>query len=254
MICQDTGIPGKCDIIVYMLIRLQKYLADCGVASRRKAEELILSGKIRVNGQVVTQLGTKVDPASDKVYLEGRPVKPPAKKIYIKLNKPVGYYSSCVSQKGERTVLDLVQNIPERLYPVGRLDVNSEGLMILTNDGELANRLMHPRYEHEKEYIVNVQLTINNEQLRNLQSGIIIEGKKTLPAKVRQINDLSFSIVLKEGKKRQIRRMVEAAGNKVVGLKRIRLGNLQLGELPIGKSEYLTAQELKDLVSDYKKE
>jgi len=247
------------------MIRLQKYLADCGVASRRKAEELILAGKIRVNGQVVTQLGTKVDPGKDTVTSNGRRVTR-SKYIYIKLNKPTGFYSSCVSQKGERTVLDLVKNIPERLYPVGRLDVSSEGLLILTNDGELANKLMHPRYEHEKEYIVNVQLPMarqarhlhpersrgmTNDQLRSLSSGIVIDGEKALPAKVKQIDENSFSIVLKEGKKRQIRRMVEAVavGNQVVGLKRVRIGQLKLGDLPVGRSAFLTAQEVRNLLT-----
>lgn len=218
-----------------MLIRLQKYIADCGCASRRKAEELILQGKVKVNGSRVTRLGSRVDPENDKVLLDGRPVKPQLKKIYLKVYKPIGFFSSCVSQKGERTILDLVPAVKERLYPVGRLDQDSEGLMILTNDGEYAFRMMHPRYGHEKEYLVEVQLTINNEQLTKLGQGIVLDGKKTLPARVKKLGDKEFSIVLKEGRKRQIRRMVEATGNRVVKLKRVRIGKILLGDLRPGQ-------------------
>jgi pseudouridine synthase len=144
--------------------------------------------------------------------------------------------------------MDLIKGIKERLYPVGRLDQDSEGLMILTNDGETANRLMHPRYEHEKEYLVNIELRITNDELKNLGSGILIDGKRTLPAKVKQEGERSFSIVLKEGKKRQIRRMVEAIGNKVTSLRRIRIKNVRLGDLPVGKSAYLTPSEIRGLV------
>jgi pseudouridine synthase len=228
-------------------MRLQKYIADCGLASRRKAEELIRAGKVKVNGQIITQLGTKIDPAKDKVFVDGKLLKPKADKIYIKLNKPRGYYSSCVSQRGERTVLDLVKNVKERLYPVGRLDVASEGLMILTNDGELANRLMHPRYEHEKEYIINVECRITNDELMKLQSGIVIDGEKTRPAKIALIGQKEFRIILKEGKKRQIRKMVEAVGNRVVQLKRIRIKNIHLGELGPGQFKFLSPNEVKDL-------
>ena len=142
-----------------------------------------------------------------------------------------------------------MKDVPDRLYPVGRLDIDSEGLMLLTNDGELANRLTHPRYEHEKEYEVNVQLTINNEQLKKLSSGIRIDEKKTLPAKIKRTGPRSFRIVLKEGKKRQIRRMVEAIGNRVVNLKRVRIKNIELGKLPLGSFQYLTKEELKKLIA-----
>jgi len=230
-------------------VRLQKYIADCGVASRRKAEELIGHGKVTVNGQLVDQFGTKIDPAKDKVEVDGVPVRPASKKIYLKLNKPRGIVSSCVSQRGEPTICDLIKDVEERLYPVGRLDQASEGLMILTNDGELANRLMHPRYEHEKEYLVTCRLAATGYQLQQLQKGIVIEGEKTLPAKITLLALKEFSIVLREGKKRQIRLMMEAVGNKVVTLKRVRIKNIQLGDLKPGQYRPLTADELKNLRS-----
>jgi 23S rRNA pseudouridine2605 synthase len=218
--------------------RLQKYLADCGLASRRKAEELIRAGKVSVNGQVVTKMGIKVDPERDKVELGGSVVRLLEKKIYFKINKPTGYYSSCVSQRGERTVLDLVKDVKERLYPVGRLDVSSEGLMILTNDGELANKLMHPRYEHEKEYEVNLESPVTGRELTKLQAGM---------AKVILLRPQELRVILKEGKNRQIRKMVEAVGNKVVSLKRTRIGRVRLGNLPPGRGEELTPAEIRSL-------
>lgn len=228
-------------------VRLQKFIAECGVASRRKAEELIKAGEVKVNGRIIDTLGTKIDPATDKIEIGGLVVRWLEKKVYIKLNKPRGYVSSCVSQKGERTILDLVKDVPGRLYPVGRLDCDSEGLMILTNDGELANKLMHPRYEHEKEYLVDVTSPVTSYALNEMGNGMEIEGEKTKPAKVKQISEKSFSIILKEGKKRQIRLMVEAVGNRVVKLKRIRIKNILLGGLPAGQYQYLSAAELKSL-------
>jgi 23S rRNA pseudouridine2605 synthase len=230
-------------------VRLQKYIADCGVASRRKAEEMIVAGKVSVNGKLADQLGTKIDPAQDKVEVEGKPVRPASKKIYLKLNKPRGIVSSCVSQRGEPTICDLIRDVDERLYPVGRLDQASEGLILLTNDGELANRLMHPRYEHEKEYLVTCRLEVTGYQLQQLKTGIVIEDAKTLPAKVTLLGRKEFSIVLREGKKRQIRLMLEAVGNKVKTLKRVRVKNILLGDLKPGQYRPLTAEELKDLRS-----
>ena len=233
-------------MIMASLIRLQKYLADCGIASRRKAEQLITSGVITVNGEVITKLGTKVDPATDKVLVNGKPAKLEEKKIYIKLNKPRGVISSCY-QSGETTILDLVKDIPYRLYPVGRLDKNSEGLIILTNDGELANQLMHPRFGHEKEYEVVAKNPLTAVELKAMARGIMIEGHKTLPAKVFIKDPQRFNIILKEGKKRQIRQMVEAIGNRVASLKRIRINNIKLGTLKPGEYALLKENEIKSL-------
>ena len=230
------------------LVRLQKYLAECGVAARRKAEKLIALGKVAVNGEAVTRPGTKIDPAVDHVTVNGKPVKPEARKIYLKLNKPRGVISSCY-QSGEKTILDLVKDIPHRLYPAGRLDKDSEGLILLTNDGELANRLMHPRYEHEKEYVVNAECRITNDELRSLRSGMQIEGERTLPAKVKLLGPTALSITLKEDKKRQIRKMIEAVGNRVVSLKRIRIKNIILGNLAPGKYSYLGKDDIDSLLA-----
>lgn len=230
-------------------VRLQKYIADCGVTSRRKAEELIKLGQVEVNGSRVTSLGSRVDPDKDTVVVNGKKLHPTEKKIYLKLNKPRGIVSSCVSQRGEPTICDLIKDVDERLYPVGRLDQASEGLILLTNDGELANRLMHPRYEHEKEYLVTCRLEVTGYQLQQLKSGIMLEDQKTLPAKVTLLGRKEFSIVLREGKKRQIRLMMAAVGNKVNTLKRVRIKNIMLGDLKPGQYRPLTAEELKNLRS-----
>ena len=222
-------------------MRLQKFIAECGIASRRKAEELIVAGRVRVNGEFCTKLGTKINPALDKVSVKGELLKQKPKKIYIKLYKPEGFISSCSSCQGA-TILDLLKAIPERLYPVGRLDKDSSGLVLLTNDGELANRLMHPRYEHEKEYTVNVQFTLLDEQLEKLRAGVELETGKTLPAKVTKLGNREFRIILKEGKKRQIKMMLRAIGNRVTRLKRIRIGNIRLGALKPGEYEILNSQ------------
>jgi pseudouridine synthase len=232
------------------MIRLQKYLADCGVASRRKAEELIIKGLIDVNGDVVTKLGTKIDPQKDKVTFNGQTLGPKRdKKIYLKLNKPRGVVTSCVSLKGEGTIIDLIKGVKERLFPIGRLDMDTQGLILLTNDGDLANRLMHPRYEHEKEYLVEVELPLTAKMLTQLEKDIVIDEQQALPAKIVLENPKMFTIVLREGKKRQIRRMVEAVGNKVVRLTRTRIGQIQLGSLRMGAYQPLTDRELAGLLA-----
>ena len=227
-------------------VRLQKYIAECGIASRRSSEKLIVLGKVKVNGEVIKKLGTKVDPEKDIIIVNGKKLKKKEKKIYIKLNKPRGIISSC-SERGKKTVLDLISDIPYRLYPVGRLDADSQGLMILTNDGELANNLMHPRYEHEKEYQISVKEPIKADQLKKLKEGIEIDGEKTLPVKIYAKGTKRFNIVLREGKNRQIRRMLEALGNEVTFLKRVRIKNIELGNLKVGKYEYLTRNEIHSL-------
>ena len=227
-------------------VRIHKFMAECGVASRRAAEKLIAAGKVTINEQVA-KVGDKIDPAIDKVMVNGQQIQHKEKKVYLKLYKPVGVISATSDDK-EKTVVDLVKDVPGRLYPVGRLDMGSEGLMILTNDGDLANKLMHPRYEHEKEYEVNVQCPISNDQLMKLEQGIILDGKKTLPAKVTRINELKLRIVLKEGRNRQIRRMLEAVGSRASRLERIRIKNIKIGQLAPGEYAHLSAVELKDLL------
>lgn len=229
-------------------IRIQKFIADCGLASRRQAEELMKLGQVKLNGRVVTEMGTRIDPARDRVEVRGKRCEGKERRLYLKIYKPRGVVSSCRTYPHELAIVDLVKDIPERLYPVGRLDKASEGLMLLTNDGELANRLMHPSFEHEKEYEVTVKYPITKEQLTKLEKGIELEEGKTLPARAFRRSDTRFNIILKEGKKRQIRRMVEAVENKVVKLVRIRIKNILVGNLEPGQYSSLSPQEFKDLL------
>lgn len=229
-------------------MRLQKFISRAGYCSRRHAEELILSGKVTVNGQIVTQLGTKIDPEKDRVEVEGTRVFPDENLVYIALNKPKGFVTSC-SHPGEKIVLDLV-NIPQRIYPVGRLDKDSTGLLLLTNDGKLHLKLTHPSFDHEKEYLVTVARPIPDGALKAIESGLKILGTRTRPARVKKISDVRFKIILKEGRNRQIRRMVRKVGSRVTDLKRIRIANIRLGNLPEGKWRYLDVSEKKLLISD----
>ncbi len=228
-------------------IRLQKFLSQAGVCSRRQGEEYIVSGHVRVNGRTVTELGTKIDPDRDQVTFRGKPVIAADKLIYIALNKPSGYVTSC-DQPGDKTVMQLV-DIPARVYPVGRLDKDSAGLLLLTNDGRLHHRLSHPSFDHEKEYEVTTAGPVPDSALARMAKGMNIMGAKTRAAEVRRISPASFRIILKEGKNRQIRRMVEKVGNHVRTLKRIRISNIQLARLPEGTWRYLTEKEKEHLLS-----
>ena len=229
-------------------MRLQKYLAGCGVASRRKAEELIARGLVSVNGEVVTQMGTLVSPG-DEVAVEGRVVRPEEEKRYILYYKPVGEVTTVSDPQGRPTVLDHFRDYPVRLYPVGRLDFDSEGLLILTNDGELTQRLTHPSHEVEKRYIARVSNRLGGEQLHALRAGVMLDGRKTAPAKVRVLREDPFStdllITIHEGRNRQIRRMVEAVGHQVVRLKRVQYGALALGDLERGQWRELRPDEVE---------
>ena len=222
-------------------MRLQKFLSGAGVCSRRKGEELIKEGRIKVNGKRVSELGTKVDSDKDFVEFDGRPVALDSQLVYIALNKPKDYVSSCY-QKGDKTVLDLL-SISERVYPVGRLDKDSTGLLLLTNDGRLHYRLTHPSFDHEKEYEVTVANALPEGVLRKLAQGLPMMGTKTRPARVKRISTRRFLIVLQEGKNRQIRRMIRKVGNQVTDLKRIRIANIRLGNLPPGRWRYLSDKE-----------
>ncbi len=228
-------------------IRIQKYLSSAGICSRRKAESYIRAGRVRVNGQTVTVLGTKIDPHKDRIEVDGRPVGAPAQMLYIALNKPKGYVTSC-DHPGQDLVVDLV-DLPERIYPVGRLDKDSVGLLLLTNDGRLHHRLSHPSFDHEKEYEVSVKHPIDDGILAHLSRGVVLKGVPTRPARVERISGRRFRIVLKEGRNRQIRRMVSKVGHEVIRLKRIRVANIRLGRLPTGAWRYLTPAEKKTLLS-----
>lgn len=230
-----------------MMVRLQKYLSMAGVCSRRTGEDYIRSGRVTVNGGVVTELGTRVDPEKDRVTVDGKTVSRADEKIYILLHKPPGYVTSR-SHRGEKIVLDLV-DVAERLNPVGRLDKDSSGLLLLTNDGRLHHRLIHPSFDHEKEYAVETRAPISDADLETLGRGVMIDNRKTRPARVLRLSANAFRITLKEGRKRQIRRMVEAVGNRVHTLHRIRMATLRLGDLKSGQWRHLSNMEIKKLLA-----
>ncbi len=232
------------------LVRLQKFLSAAGVCSRRKGEALIAAGRVRVNGQVVTVLGTKIDPATDRVEVDGRPVVDRARRVYLALNKPEGVVTSC-EQTGAPVVLDLI-DLEERVYPIGRLDKDSTGLVLLTNDGPLHHRLLHPSFDHEKEYDVTVARPIPEGALRRLAQGMPLMGTRTRPARVTRLSASRFKIVLQEGKNRQIRRMVRKVGHSVVRLHRIRVAGIRLGDLKPGQWRHLTTEEVKALTTPAK--
>lgn len=222
-------------------MRLQKFLSTAGICSRRKGEELISSGKVRVNGKIVTELGAKVDPDVDFIEVDGQTAAVRKKYIYIALNKPKEYVTSC-KHPGERIVLELV-DIPERIYPIGRLDKDSTGLLLLTNDGRMHYQLTHPSFDHEKEYEVTVAQPITDGALRKMAEGVPMMAGKTRPSRIQRLSARRFRIVLKEGKNRQIRRMVRKMGNQVTGLHRIRVAEIRLGGLAPGDWRHLTEKE-----------
>jgi 23S rRNA pseudouridine2605 synthase len=229
--------------------RLQKILAAAGRGSRRACEELIRAGRVAVNGQVA-QLGQKADPARDRITLDGKPVQIRKATTYIALYKPVGVVSTAHDPEGRQAVVDLVPS-EARLYPVGRLDMLSEGLILLTDDGELALRLTHPRYEHPKEYRVHVAGRVTEEAIAQWQEGVLLEEGPTAPADISVLRyerrSTWLRVVLYEGRKREIRRVVELLGYSVQKLVRTRIGPIRLGQLKPGEWRYLTAQELAEL-------
>lgn len=231
--------------------RLQKFIARCGIASRREAENIILSGRVAVNKKTVTELGTKVDEDNDKVFLDGERILPEKKLYYIMLNKPKGYVTTVKDEFDRKTVLELVQDLDARLYPVGRLDYDSEGLLLLTNDGDFAYKLTHPTQHVPKKYHAVVEGTADLEHVLKLRKGVLIDGYLTKPAKV-EIADVrerttQLNITISEGKNRQIRRMCEAVGLPVIKLTRVNIGGISLGNLPKGKWRHLTEAEIKIL-------
>jgi pseudouridine synthase len=229
------------EIFIMAVMRLQKFLSTAGVCSRRKGEEFIKASRVKVNGEIVSELGTKVDPDTDAIEVDGKPIQADRELIYIKLNKPQGYVSSC-HQKGEKIVVELL-DISERVYPIGRLDKDSNGLLILTNDGRLHHRLSHPSFDHEKEYEVTLVRPIPKGALQKLAKGLPMMDTKTRPANVKRISARRFRIILQEGKNRQIRRMIRKVGNQVTDLKRIRIANITLGNLRQGSWRHLSKTE-----------
>lgn len=228
-------------------MRINKYLALCGVGSRRKVEEYVLNGNIKVNGKVVTVLSTDINPKSDKVMYLDKDVTLPSCYVYYKFNKPKGYICSAKDEKGRKTIYDLVK-VNNRVFSVGRLDYNSEGLLLLTNDGDFANKLTHPTNHIDKEYIVTIEGEITEGELAVLRAGVVENGNRMPSAKVNLIsyqNKLSrLSVIIDEGQNRQIRRMFEAIGKNIVLLKRVAIGGLKLGGLERGKYRPLTDKEL----------
>ncbi|MBE6776700.1 MAG: rRNA pseudouridine synthase [Ruminococcaceae bacterium] len=233
-------------------IRLQKHLAECGIASRRKAEELIEMGKVKVNGHVAT-IGTKVDPKRDKITVRGKNVVANTTKMYIMLHKPRGFVTTASDEKGRKCVTDLVKDADVRLFPVGRLDMNSEGLLLMTNDGEFANKLTHPSYHVNKTYRVTVKGETNDEKIIQLKEGIMLDGEKTLPCDCfvaeRKPDRTVLIFVIQEGRNRQIRRMCEAVKLEVLRLKRTEIAGVKLGMLPRGSWRPLNEKEMRRLTS-----
>lgn len=241
------------------LIRLNKFIASSGFTARRKADELIKSGRVAVNSKVVTGLGTKIKPETDIVRVDGELIKPPSEKkqkyIYILLNKPAGYVTTTSDEKNRPTVLDLVK-IRQRIYPVGRLDYDTEGLLLLTNDGELANRLMHPKYGVYKTYVVKINKPIDEKSLAKLREGVKIEGgrerrsRMTSEARINVVpksDGKQLRISIHEGRNRQVRKMLEAVGCYVRRLRRIEYANLTIKGMRDGEWRYLSGEEVKKL-------
>ena len=229
--------------------RLQKILAKAGVASRRGAEELIRQGKVTVDGRVVTEMGTKVDPEIQDIECDGVGLTSQEKKVYILLHKPTGYLSTVDDPQGRPIVTDLLKNIKERVYPVGRLDLDTDGALLFTNDGELAQKILHPSHEVNKTYVAKVKGLPGRKKLDALSRGIELEGRKTWPASIKVLKTEAHSaviqIIIHEGRKRQVRKMFEAIGHPVLELKRIAYGQLELGGLEPGKYRFLTPADIK---------
>lgn len=231
-------------------MRLQKYMAECGVASRRKAEEMILAGQVTVNGVRITEMGVQVE-EGDEVRVDGKIIRPETQKRYVLYHKPAGEVTTVSDPEGRTCVLDHFRDFPVRLYPVGRLDYDSEGLLLLTNDGALTERMLHPSHEVEKTYLARVTGTVSMDTVRLLRAGVMLDDHKTAPAKVRVIKLETFAsvvlVTIHEGRNRQVRRMFEEAGHKVLQLRRVKFGPLDLGDLPRGQWRELTNEELRRL-------
>lgn len=233
------------------MIRLQKYLASSGVSSRRAAERLISDGHVRVNGTVVTEMGVKVDELTADIRIDGKRVRQETVKYYIAYNKPIGEVTTASDPQGRDTVMDRFRDFPVRLFPVGRLDYDSEGLLLLTNDGEMMNNTLHPSREIRKTYLARVCGFVSDDEIRRLTHGIMLDGRITSPARVRRLRSDDFAtmllVAIHEGRYRQVRRMFETTGHRILNLKRVGFGPVLLGDLPRGHWRMLTNDEIKRL-------
>ena len=236
-------------------IRLQKIIADRGLASRRKAEEWIAAGEVSVNGETA-QLGDKADPDTDRIIVRGKPLAAAQGNVYLMLHKPRGYITTMSDERDRKCVAELIPDVEQRVYPVGRLDKDSEGLLLMTNDGNFANAMLHPARHVPKTYPVTVHPGVTDEQLAQMETGMVIDGRKTAPARVRVLTEekgrVVLEIVLYEGRNRQIRNMCEQLGLEVARLRRIAMGSVRLGMLPPGKWRELTPEEVRRLKEEAK--
>ena len=233
-------------------MRLQKYMASCGVASRRTAEKMIAEGRVSVNGKVITEMGVQVEDG-DTVRLDGQVIRPEEEKRYVIYHKPAGEVTTVSDPEGRACVLDHFRDYPVRLYPVGRLDYDSEGLLLLTNDGALTERLLHPSHQVDKTYLARVTGAVTPEEMQALRRGILLDDHKTAPAKARLIRQETFAsqvlVTIHEGRNRQVRRMFEETGHQVLQLRRVRFGPLELGDLRRGEWRELTEEEKRKLAA-----
>ena len=235
-------------------MRLEKYIATSGIASRRAAKKSILAGAVTVNGESVLVPGHPIAPETDIVEFEGKRVEPLTEHIYLMLNKPAGCVTTRRDERGRPTVMDFIVDLPNTIYPVGRLDLETEGLLLFTNDGNFAYRLLHPSHEIEKTYVVWVQGAPHDDAIQRLREGVTIPSGTTAPARLKRLKvskdgrSTKFEVVIHEGKKRQVRLMFKGVGYPVIRLKRIRIGNLRLGNLPSGQYRFLTPEEISELI------
>ncbi|MCF8008752.1 MAG: rRNA pseudouridine synthase [Halanaerobiales bacterium] len=231
--------------------RLQKVMAHAGVASRRKSEEIISEGRVKVNGKIIKEMGFKVDPKHDKILVDGEPIQE-EKKIYIKLNKPTGYITTVNDPHKRKKVTDLINGIDKRIYPIGRLDMDSSGLLLMTNDGDLTHKVTHPSYQLDKEYIVVVNGSLTKQEKNNFKKGIYLKEGKTAESKLEKVNQDSknstYRVTIHQGINRQIRRMFKKLGYEVVSLKRIRIGNISLGNLQPGEYKLLSREKIQNML------
>ncbi len=235
-------------------MRLEKYIATSGIASRRSVKKRILAGAVTVNGEPVLVPGHPIDVETDAVEFEGKRVEPLTERIYLMLNKPAGYITTRSDERGRPTVMDLVRDLPDTIYPVGRLDSETEGLLLFTNDGDFAYRLLHPSHEIDKTYLAWVQGIPNDDAIQRLRRGVTIPSGTTAPAKIERLKpskdhkSTQFEVTIHEGKKRQVRMMFKAVKHPVIRLKRIQVGTLKLGSLPSGRYRFLTSEEVSELL------